>query len=50
MDILRNYLIQIFEQILGQLEVFVGDELRDTIPILSSQQVERLSILGVSFS
>ena len=34
-------------QILGQLEVFVGDELRDTIPILSSQQVERLSIPGI---
>ena len=34
-------------QILGQLEVFVGDEMRDTIPILSSQQVERLSIPGI---
>ena len=34
-------------QLLGQLEVYVGDELRDTIPILSSQQVERLSISGI---
>lgn len=34
-------------QTLGQLEVYVGDELRDTIPILSSQQVDRLSIPGI---
>ena len=34
-------------QILGQLEVYVGDELRDTIPILSSQQVDRLSVSGI---
>ena len=33
-------------QILGQLEVCVGDELRDTIPILSAQQVDRLSVPG----
>lgn len=34
-------------QILGQLEVYVGSELRDTIPILSTQQVARLSIPGI---
>ena len=34
-------------QILGQLEVYVGDELRDSIPILSTRQVERLSIPGI---
>ena len=34
-------------QILGQLEVYVGDELRETVPILSSQQVDRLSIPGI---
>ena len=34
-------------QILGQLEIYVGDELRDTIPILSTQQVDRLSIPGI---
>ena len=34
-------------QILGKLEVYVGDTLRDTIPILSSQPVERLSIPGI---
>ena len=34
-------------QILGQLEVYVGDELRDTIPILASQPVDRLSIPGI---
>lgn len=34
-------------QTLGQLEVFVGDELRDTIPILASQGVERLSVPGI---
>ena len=31
-------------QTLGQLEVYVGEELRDTIPVLSAQSVERLSI------
>ena len=34
-------------QILGKLEVYVGGTLRDTIPILSSQPVERLSIPGI---
>ena len=34
-------------QTLGQLEVYVGDELRDAIPILSSQQVDRLSVPGI---
>ena len=34
-------------QILGKLEVYVGDTLRDTIPILSSQPVDRLSIPGI---
>ncbi len=31
-------------QILGQLEVYVGEELRETIPIVSSQQVARLTV------
>lgn len=34
-------------QTLGQLEVYVGDELRDTVPILAAQGVERLSIPGI---
>lgn len=34
-------------QILGQLEVYVGDELRDSVPILSTQRVDRLSIPGI---
>ena len=34
-------------QTLGRLEVYVGDELRDTIPILAAQPVERLSIPGI---
>ena len=31
-------------QTLGQLEVYVGDELRDTVPILAAQPVDRLSV------
>ena len=34
-------------QVLGQLEVYVGDELRETVPILATQQVDRLSIPGI---
>ena len=34
-------------QTLGTLEVYVGDELRDTVPILAAQPVERLSIPGI---
>ena len=34
-------------QTLGQLEVFVGDELRDTVPILAAQPVDRLSVPGL---
>ena len=34
-------------QLLGRLEVYVGDELRDTVPILASQPVDRLSIPGI---
>ncbi|MCI8304002.1 MAG: D-alanyl-D-alanine carboxypeptidase [Lawsonibacter sp.] len=34
-------------QTLGQLEVYVGEELRSTIPILSAQGVERLSVPGI---
>ena len=34
-------------QTLGTLEVYVGDELRDTVPILASQGVERLSVPGI---
>jgi len=29
------------------LEVYVGDELRDTIPIVSAQQANRLTIPGI---
>lgn len=31
-------------QTLGQLQVFVGEELRETIPIVSAQQVDRLTV------
>ena len=31
-------------QTLGQMEVYVGEELRDTVPILASQAVDRLSV------
>ena len=34
-------------QTLGTLEVYVGDELRDTVPILAAQPVDRLSIPGI---
>ena len=34
-------------QTLGQLEVYVGSELRDTVPILAAQPVDRLSIPGI---
>ncbi|MCI9556256.1 MAG: D-alanyl-D-alanine carboxypeptidase [Lawsonibacter sp.] len=34
-------------QTLGQLEVYVGEELRDTVPILASQPVARLSVPGI---
>ena len=34
-------------QTLGRLEVYVGDELRDTVPILAAQPVERLSVPGI---
>ncbi len=34
-------------QTLGQLEVYVGEELRDTIPVQAAQGVERLSIPGI---
>ena len=34
-------------QILGQLEVFVGEELRDTVPIVAARGVERLSFPGI---
>ena len=34
-------------QTLGKLEVYVGDELRDTVPILAAQQVDRLSVPGI---
>ncbi|MCI8421985.1 MAG: D-alanyl-D-alanine carboxypeptidase [Lawsonibacter sp.] len=34
-------------QVLGQLEVYVGQELRDTIPIVSAQGVERLTVPGI---
>ena len=34
-------------QTLGELQVYVGDELRDTVPILASQGVGRLSVPGI---
>ena len=34
-------------QTLGRLEVYVGDELRDTVPIVSAQQVDRLTVPGI---
>ncbi len=34
-------------QLLGRLEVYVGDDLRDTVPILASRPVDRLSIPGI---
>ena len=34
-------------QILGQMEVYVGGELRDTSPIVSAQQVDRLTVPGI---
>ena len=34
-------------QTLGKMEVFVDDQLRDTIPILASQGVDRLTVSGV---
>ena len=34
-------------QTLGQLEVYVGDQLRDTIPIVAAQPVERLTVPGI---
>ena len=34
-------------QTLGQMEVYVGGELRDTIPIVSAQQVDRLAVPGI---
>ena len=34
-------------QILGELQVYVGDEPRDTVPILAAQGVDRLSVPGI---
>jgi len=34
-------------QILGQMEVYVGEQLRDTVPILASQGVDRLTVSGI---
>ncbi len=34
-------------QILGQLEVYVGEELREKVPIVSAQAVERLTVPGI---
>ena len=31
-------------QTLGQLEIYVGGELRDAVPILAAQPVDRLSV------
>ena len=35
------------DQLLGQMEVYVGDELRDTVPILAGQPVARLTPGGI---
>ncbi len=34
-------------QILGEFQVYVGDELRDTVTILAAQGVDRLSVPGI---
>lgn len=34
-------------QTLGQMEVYVGDELRDTVPIVSAQEAVRLTAPGI---
>ena len=34
-------------QTLGRLEVYVGDDLQKTIPIVSAQEVERLTVPGI---
>ena len=34
-------------QVLGSLKIYVGEDLRDTIPILSAQQVDRLTVPGI---
>ena len=34
-------------QTLGRLEVYVGEELRDTVPILAAQGVDRLTLPGI---
>jgi len=34
-------------QTLGELQVYVGEELRRTIPVVSAQQVDRLTIPGI---
>jgi D-alanyl-D-alanine carboxypeptidase (penicillin-binding protein 5/6) len=36
-------------QILGQLEVYVGEELRDSIPLVSAQSVPRLTVSDIFF-
>ena len=35
------------DQLLGQMEVYVGDQLRDTVPILSGQPAARLTTGGI---
>ena len=34
-------------QILGQMEVYVGEELRDSVPITAAQPVDRLTVPGI---
>jgi len=34
-------------QTLGQLEVYVGEELRDSVPVVAAQSVDRLTIPGI---
>jgi D-alanyl-D-alanine carboxypeptidase (penicillin-binding protein 5/6) len=36
-------------QILGQLEVYVGEELRDSIPLVCAQSVPRLTVSDIFF-
>lgn len=34
-------------QILGRMEVYVGEELRDSVPITAAQPVDRLTVPGI---
>lgn len=34
-------------QILGELQVYVGDELRDTVPVVAGEEISRLTVPGI---